>query len=264
MRVLAKGVGATHLGGGTIDVLGYAPRARRPPAARRWPRSSPSTRRTVRARRRAAASRPRSSGSRTWSPAARSRPTPTRGRSTRTCCCRPRSACRKPSALVPSTMAGGDLRGGGRVLAVGFRGLKDFHPALLADGLRRTCRRSRRARSSCDLPAGGRADVQCARAARARSTSATSARDGDRGARVAAARRRAGGVPGGARDRGAARGLERARARLGRPVFEVPTLPPSVPGMRVFATLRERAAARRRARACSTTSSSAPSARAAA
>jgi glycerol-3-phosphate dehydrogenase subunit B len=28
--------------------------------------------------------------------------------------------------------------------------------------------------------------------------------------------------------------------RLGRPVFEIPTLPPSVPGMRVFATLRER------------------------
>jgi glycerol-3-phosphate dehydrogenase subunit B len=28
--------------------------------------------------------------------------------------------------------------------------------------------------------------------------------------------------------------------RLGRPVFEVPTLPPSVSGMRVFATLRER------------------------
>jgi glycerol-3-phosphate dehydrogenase subunit B len=28
--------------------------------------------------------------------------------------------------------------------------------------------------------------------------------------------------------------------RLGRPVFEVPTLPPSVPGMRVYATLRER------------------------
>ena len=27
--------------------------------------------------------------------------------------------------------------------------------------------------------------------------------------------------------------------RLGRPVFEVPTLPPSVPGMRVFAILRE-------------------------
>ena len=25
VRVLAKGVGATHLGGGTIDVLGYAP-----------------------------------------------------------------------------------------------------------------------------------------------------------------------------------------------------------------------------------------------
>jgi glycerol-3-phosphate dehydrogenase subunit B len=30
------------------------------------------------------------------------------------------------------------------------------------------------------------------------------------------------------------------RDRLARPVFEVPTLPPSVPGMRVFAVLRER------------------------
>jgi glycerol-3-phosphate dehydrogenase subunit B len=39
-------------------------------------------------------------------------------------------------------------------------------------------------------------------------------------------------------DRGAAwRDLQE---RLGRPVFEVPTLPPSVPGMRVFAILRER------------------------
>ena len=36
--MLAKGVGATHLSGGTIDVLGYAPeRVDRP--ARRWRRS---------------------------------------------------------------------------------------------------------------------------------------------------------------------------------------------------------------------------------
>ena len=44
----------------------------------------------------------------------------------------------KPSALVPITMAAGDLRAVTEVLAVGFRGLKDYHPALLADGLRRT------------------------------------------------------------------------------------------------------------------------------
>ena len=44
----------------------------------------------------------------------------------------------RPSALVPDDDGGGDLRTVTAVLAVGFRGLKDFHPALLADGLRRT------------------------------------------------------------------------------------------------------------------------------
>ena len=34
-------------------------------------------------------------------------------------------------------MAGGDLRDGGPVLVAGFRTMKDFHPALAADTLRR-------------------------------------------------------------------------------------------------------------------------------
>ena len=47
----------------------------------------------------------------------------------------------RPSAVVPETMAGGDLRGGeagGDIVVVGFRALKDFHAALLADALGRS------------------------------------------------------------------------------------------------------------------------------
>src|SRR5207247_6767397 len=40
----------------------------------------------------------------------------------------------KPSALVPETMAAGDLRAGGRCVFVGL-GLKDVYPARLADTL---------------------------------------------------------------------------------------------------------------------------------
>jgi glycerol-3-phosphate dehydrogenase subunit B len=41
----------------------------------------------------------------------------------------------KPSALAARTLLGGDLRAGGRFVFVGFRGFKDFHPSLLADNL---------------------------------------------------------------------------------------------------------------------------------
>ena len=46
----------------------------------------------------------------------------------------------KPTALVPETMAAGDLRQGGRFVFVGLRGLKDFFPAYLADNLARAVR----------------------------------------------------------------------------------------------------------------------------
>ena len=43
----------------------------------------------------------------------------------------------KPSALAPRSMAGGDLRAGGRLLIVGFDAFKDFHPRLVAENLAR-------------------------------------------------------------------------------------------------------------------------------
>ena len=50
----------------------------------------------------------------------------------------------KPTALVPPSMAAGDLRRDEPILVVGFRALKDFHPAL-PPRARRTASASRRA-----------------------------------------------------------------------------------------------------------------------
>ncbi len=143
----------------------------------------------------------------------------------------------RPSALVPETRAGGDLAGGDPVVAIGFRGLKDFHPALLADMLSRAGVRARAV--ELELIPEGRTDVNALGYARAFDDPAF------RGLVVAqlAGRKLAGdervafpAVLGIKDPHGVWTALERA---LGRRVFEVPTLPPSVPGMRVFAVLRE-------------------------
>jgi glycerol-3-phosphate dehydrogenase subunit B len=138
----------------------------------------------------------------------------------------------KPSALVPETMAGGDLRAGGRFAFVGFRGLKDFYPAYLAENVSRVKGVSARA---IDLAPrlGGEADVSSLGFAR---------RFDDPDFRDAVVRRLVGllepderiGFP-------AVLGLRHAdevwrdlEARLERTVFEVATLPPSVSGIRLY------------------------------
>ena len=144
----------------------------------------------------------------------------------------------KPTALAPVTMAGGDLRAVTEVVAVGFRGLKDFHPALLADGLRRTMPSVAARATALDLDVEGRAEFNALGLARAfdqrdfRRTvigQLTSRLHGDEVVAFPAAL-------GIAAPHEVWSELEHG---LGRPVFEVPTLPPSVPGMRVFAVLRD-------------------------
>jgi glycerol-3-phosphate dehydrogenase subunit B len=143
----------------------------------------------------------------------------------------------RPSAVVPETMAGGEV-GEGDVCVVGFRALKDFHPLLLADNLNRLGAVSARG-LELDLTPEGRADINALGFARAfddpgfRGQLTIRLADRLRGdERIALPA-----VLGIADPHHAWADLQE---RLGRPVFEVPTLPPSVPGMRVFATLRER------------------------
>jgi glycerol-3-phosphate dehydrogenase subunit B len=144
----------------------------------------------------------------------------------------------RPSAVVPQTMARGDLRGGAPICVVGFRALKDFHPALLADNLARSGLGVRARSVELDLAPEQRFDVNALGFARGFDDPAfRRAVVAQVAARLGAEERVAfPAVLGIADPHGAWAALEHG---LGRPVFEVPTLPPSVPGMRVFAILRE-------------------------
>ena len=230
--VLAKGVGATHLSAGTIDVLGYAPELVDHPGEALGrvrdghpyglvgPEAVAASVEWLKARVAGGSLAPYAYegglDENMLLPTALGVP--------------------RPSAVVPETMAGGDLRRDGPIFVVGFRRLKDFHPALLAEMLVRTGRAARSA--ELDLVPEGRADVNSLGYARAFDNPSFRAevtaqlvgrlRAGERVAFPA--------VLGIADPHGAWSELER---RLAHPVFEVPTLPPSVPGMRLFAILRE-------------------------
>ena len=146
----------------------------------------------------------------------------------------------KPSALVPETMVGGDLRAGGPFLFVGL-GLKDFYPAYLAGNLAGSGVQAR----AIELapPLGRETDVGSVGFARRFEQPAF---------REAIVRELAGrlepeervGFPAVLGIRQAAEVWRELETRLERPVFEVATLPPSVSGIRLF---EEMTAALRRA-----------------
>jgi glycerol-3-phosphate dehydrogenase subunit B len=232
--VLAKGVGATHLGAGTIDVLGYARgRVERPlDAMDSLPDEHPyglvgadGVAAAVDWFKRCFAAGPLAPYSYTgWVDENLLLPTAV--------------GAIRPSAVVPETMARGDLRGGARVCMVGFRALKDFHPALLADNLARAPEGVEARSAELDLKPEGREDANSQAFARAFDDPAFRAEFAAQVAGRLSAEERVGlpAVLGLASPHEVWSELEH---RLGRPVFEVPTLPPSVPGMRVFATLRD-------------------------
>jgi glycerol-3-phosphate dehydrogenase subunit B len=217
--VLAKGVGATHLSPCTIDVLGYAPdRVSNPLAALD----------------RLGADHPYALVGREAVAAAVAwwrESMPYVGSLDENLLLPTAVGALKPSALVPETMAAG--AGSDPVCVVGFRALKDFHAALLADNLTRSGIEARSV--ELDVLPEGRVDANSLAFARAfddpafrdQVASAVSPREGERVAFPAVL-----GVDGSA--------WGELQERLGRPVFEVPTLPPSVPGMRAAKALRER------------------------
>ena len=237
VAILAKGIGATHLGPCTIDALGYDPDPVERPAEaiRRLVAERPDHPYAVAGPDVLAAAIEWLRTSVAEGPLA---PYAFTGGLEENLRLPTAVGVLKPTAAVPETMAGGDLREGGDVCVVGFRALKDFHPALLAGNLSRLDGISARSLLLDHVPQG-RADVNSLGYARAFD-------DARFRAEVAAAvASRAGSA-----DRvafPAVLGIKDPHTawmdlqdKLGRPVFEVPTLPPSVPGMRVFATLRER------------------------
>lgn len=146
----------------------------------------------------------------------------------------------KPTALVPHTMAAGDLRAGGRFVFVGLRGLKDFYPAYLADNLVRAALPSGASvlARAVELtpPLGVEGDVSSTGFARRFEQAEF------RDLVVRELQREL--VPGEIVGFPAVLGLRHARevwqeleTRLRAPVFEVPTLPPSVGGIRLFESM---------------------------
>ena len=230
--VLAKGVGATHLSAGTIDVLGYAPERIENPGEALGRLGDDHPYSLVGAAGVTAAVE--------WLKAhvadGSLAPYAYRGGLDENLLLPTALGVPRPSAVVPETMAGGDLRRDDPVFVVGFRGLKDFHPALLAATLGRTGRVARSA--ELDLVPEGRADVNSLGYARALDDPSFRAEvTAQLLGRLRADERVAfPAVLGIADPHGVWSDLER---RLARPVFEVPTLPPSVPGMRLFAVLRD-------------------------
>ena len=162
--VLAKGIGATHLSPGTIDVLGYAPeRVDRPAEA-------------IGALVDARPDHPYALVGATgvaaavdWFKAAsrqaRLPHTPTPAASRKNFLLPTAVGPARPSAVVPETMSGGDLRRDAPICVVGLRALKDFHPALAADTLTRAGIQARSV--ELDLVPEGRADVNALGFARA-------------------------------------------------------------------------------------------------
>jgi glycerol-3-phosphate dehydrogenase subunit B len=147
----------------------------------------------------------------------------------------------KPSAFVPEAMAAGDLRSGGRFAFAGLRALKDFYPRFLADNL-----------SQAKLPTGVTVDARAVHltdpGAEADLSPLGYARlfEDQEFRSVVAAELLPGLEVGESVGFPSVLGLREHRTtwldlqdRLGRPVFEVPTLPPSVAGIRLFNALRD-------------------------
>jgi glycerol-3-phosphate dehydrogenase subunit B len=150
----------------------------------------------------------------------------------------------RPSAVVPETMAGGDMRSAGPVVLAGLSVLKDFHPSLAAENLQAATAADGRAVAARPVllspPANGQADVSPL--ALARWFEDPAFRDAVAAElRVAVRGEEAIGLP-------AVLGVDQARSvwaqlqqATGRPVFEIPTaVPPSVPGIRLARALADR------------------------
>lgn len=231
--VLAKGVGSTHLAPGTIDVLGYAPERV----------SQPGT-----ALRDFIAAHPEHpyallgleavSEAATWfKGTVEAGPLPGYryvGDLERNLLLPSAIGALRPSALVPETMSGGEVGAREPVCVVGPRTLRDFHPSLCAANLTRAGIPARAVAVDVEV---SRADENALGLARRFDDPAWRAGFAARLAIALEANERVG-LPAmlGVRDpHGVWSDLEH---RLGRPVFEIPTLPPSVPGMRLFEILR--------------------------
>jgi glycerol-3-phosphate dehydrogenase subunit B len=232
--VLAKGVGSTHLAPGTVDVLGYAPERVESPgeALAEFAAARPDHPYALVGPSVVGEALEWFSGRVSSGPFEGYRYL---GGLDRNVLLPTAVGALRPSGVVPSTMAGGDVGASpGRVCVVGTRVLRDFHASLCAANLSAQGVEARAVQVELEVD---RADVNSLGLARRFDDPAWRAEFAARVALMLRDDDRVGlpAVLGLADPHAAWSDLEH---RLGRPVFEIPTLPPSVPGMRLFEILR--------------------------
>lgn len=142
----------------------------------------------------------------------------------------------RPAFLAPQAQWAGDLALSAPMLIVGFRGMRDFFPHLIADNLSKQGHSARAA----FLPLGLITDRRDSNTVQL----ANSLDDPARRSRLAAELKKLAG-PGERIGLPAIMGMtqhaavmEELQATIGAPVLEIPTLPPSVPGIRLNTALR--------------------------
>jgi len=241
VKVIAKGLGALHWSAGTVDVLGYYPDGHTP------------IERPLEAVRRLAEAEPghpyallgadglaealqtfvalteelglpyagSADGRNLWLPS-------------------PAGAAR-PAFLAPQAQWAGRLDGppqGAPLLIVGLEGMRDLYPQMVAANLTKLGYPARAATLPLDLVTSRR-DSNTAQLAAAFDAPEVRARLASQLKRLVQPGERVG-LPAilGLKDHQSA--LAQLQAEVGAPVFEVPTLPPSVPGMRLYSALRRR------------------------
>lgn len=238
--IVAKGIGTTHWAAGWVDVLGYWP-----PGS---PHPIPDPREAVRALSAADPQHPYArAGLRALEEAllafqrvAASEGIPYEGSLDRNLLVTTPSGSRRPTCLAPQAMLEGTRVDAGKTLIVGIRGVRDFYPAYVAANLRaQGCVAQREI-----------VEVPAVYARHPQTTVTLAAMLEDRPVRdeliravtpVAKGFDRIGfpAVLGITRHQEVVNEIGKA---LGTPVFEIPTLPPSVPGFRLFEALRRRLA----------------------
>jgi len=237
VKVIAKGLGATHWHAGTVDVLGYYPNAASPVQR---PFDAIST--LVREQPQhpyalldgalsdtltsfctltqqiglvyAGAATP---GDNLWLPS-------------------PVGAAR-PTFLAPEAQLAGDLRRPEPMLIVGLRGLRDFYPELIAENLNKQGQRARAALLPLDLITERR-DLNVAQLASVLDEPARRARLAGALKTLAQPGERIG-LPAILGMDAHTEAMRDLQSQTGTPIFEIPTLPPSVPGVRLTNALRQ-------------------------
>ena len=144
----------------------------------------------------------------------------------------------RPAFLAPQAQLAGDMSRPEPLLIVGFHGLRDFYPELIAENLLKQGFQARAAFLPLSLltEQNDRNNVHLAQALDDRTRRM---KLGGELKRLAKPGERIG-LPAilGLDDHAAA--FADLQSAAGAPIFEIPTLPPSVPGMRLFKALRAR------------------------